>query len=771
MSEIFLPPVEQLINVDLFTALQESDVGQFGPDYTNLERYKQAGEYALEAQMYAQMAEDYGNQTVQKVQQIIENAGDAGTLLTLSLPTGASKVGTESGRSIQQEIDIVVNTCETIEKLRMFEPTKLNQKVVLAKAITTGPIINETFYFDSSDKTSPDNGFSIFVTNNGARWKLDTTFGYNVLIAGYDPALNNLAACINKIGEWFVNSAIADTQINNRKAILLVPGLGYNTTYTLTETIKLPPSLVELRPLTDMIFDFSSLTTTDAIVCSHEYDGLNSGKGNSTNGNSADAGGYVINPQGILYIKGAGITISKNASGDVTSTPSTTGTGIVLGNRSRMSSGTAYLNVRDTKVKNVRVFGFNGGIQFGTHDTYLCTVEDSNFYGNLYNQYQPNATVLNSGEGMRLVNVVLSNAGIDNIYINTDGHDYWYDKIHIDYAQQDGIRFGPDAASTMIMSNSWLEGNFRYVISQPTKTTNRGQCRVLMQGGKIVPNQYQVVYRGVRPIFKSVVYDTLIVELEMVDLNGAYAGYSCNDAYGSWCGLNDQTVLTVRYRHSDTYKWLPRFKYGVGGYLANNIYTFTGTTGAALPTSLATANTESANHWSFASGSATVVYGSSSDADSDGLIPVKITLTAPTEEVFLYCANYVQFPRSGVYLSNKCSVKNAEATGAIIVQSVLRPLTYPNVTSTLNTANNIITNTNTEVSRGSVTGESVDMISAINKPYLTVTSNNFVSTPPLKITNYNKGSLWSNPGLKFTGFVGTIYVKLPAYWFSDLHPN
>lgn len=105
MSEIFLPPVEQLINVDLFTALQESDVGQFGPDYTNLERYKQAGEYALEAQMYAQMAEDYGNQTVQKVQQIIENAGDAGTLLTLSLPTGASKVGTENGKTVQDYLD------------------------------------------------------------------------------------------------------------------------------------------------------------------------------------------------------------------------------------------------------------------------------------------------------------------------------------------------------------------------------------------------------------------------------------------------------------------------------------------------------------------------------------------------------------------------------------------------------------------------------------------------------------------------------------------
>lgn len=108
MSEIFLPPVEQLINVDLFNSLQESDVGQFGPDYTNLERYKQAGEYALEAQMYAQMAEDYGNLTYKKIKNLLESSGDASTLVALSLETGASKIGTFSGKNVQEELNQVV---------------------------------------------------------------------------------------------------------------------------------------------------------------------------------------------------------------------------------------------------------------------------------------------------------------------------------------------------------------------------------------------------------------------------------------------------------------------------------------------------------------------------------------------------------------------------------------------------------------------------------------------------------------------------------------
>jgi hypothetical protein len=54
MSENFLPPVNQLVNSDLFNNLQETGVGQFGPSYYNLERFKQAGQYALEARQYAE---------------------------------------------------------------------------------------------------------------------------------------------------------------------------------------------------------------------------------------------------------------------------------------------------------------------------------------------------------------------------------------------------------------------------------------------------------------------------------------------------------------------------------------------------------------------------------------------------------------------------------------------------------------------------------------------------------------------------------------------
>jgi hypothetical protein len=685
---------------------------------------------------------------------------------------GVSTLATYSTLSLADG-EKYLGKCPTIAQLRTIEPTIDNQSITVIRAVPGGPIINSTLTYDQTDTTTADNDFSVFVTAGGARWKSDSTYGHNVFLAGYDPTKNNLHSCINKINQWYVTKAISDVQINNRKAIILVPMLSdTGTTYTITGTIYLAPSLVELRPMGDMLFDCSSLTTTDAIVLSHEYAGLTSGMGNSKNGGSADAGGYVINPQGLLFIAGAGVTSVTDSSGTITATPNTSGVGIVFGNRTRTSSNGAYLNVRDAKIKNVRVWGFTGGIQFGNYDTYLCTVEDSNFYDNLHNHYQPNLTCTNSGEGLRLINVVLSNAVLNNSYIDTNGHDYWFDKTHIDYAAQDGISFGPNAVSELILSDCWVEGNYRWVFGQPTKTGTSGQCRVLMQGGKIVPNRYGVTYRGVRPIFKSVVYNTFIVELMKVDLNGAYAGYMCNDAYGSWCGLGDQTILVVDYRLSDTYKWLPNYKYGVGGYLLNSSYTWTGTAGSTPPTSVSTVTADSAYHWAFVSGGGSIVYGASSDADADGLIPLAITATATTDIAYLYCANYFQFPRNGLYLSAKCAVKCASATDNVTVQAVLRPLTYQSIGSTLNTTTNAITNIATETSRGLVTGDSVDVLTGIiGKSYLTVTAANYVSTPPLKVNNYYLGSIWGNAGLRFTGFTGTIYIKLPAYWFNTLPPN
>lgn len=134
--------------------------------------------------------------------------------------------------------------------------------------------MNERLYYDATDTTSEENGFSVFVTPNGARWKADVSEGYNVFLAGFSPSENNLAQCIHKINAWIVAKAIVASRINDRKATILIPGLidsGGATVYTMTEDVHFCAALVELVPLTLQFWDFSSSFDVP-ILCSNEFE-------------------------------------------------------------------------------------------------------------------------------------------------------------------------------------------------------------------------------------------------------------------------------------------------------------------------------------------------------------------------------------------------------------------------------------------------------------------------------------------------------------------
>ncbi|MCP6669457.1 hypothetical protein NL517_29115, partial [Klebsiella pneumoniae] len=99
--------------------------------------------------------------------------------------------------------------------------------------------------------------------------------------------------------------------------------------------------------------------------------------------------------------------------------------------------------------------------------------------------------------------------------------------------------------------------------------------------------------------------------------------------------------------------------------------------GASLPTTKATASAASAYHWIFTQGGATAVFGA---ADTDGLIPVKISMTSATDVLYLYQATEIQFPRNTNYLSAMCAIKCKNAVGEVKIQAVIRPLGNPTIT-------------------------------------------------------------------------------------------
>lgn len=657
---------------------------------------------------------------------------------------------------------------ETLAALRLFSPAFNGQTVLLKRAVPNGPIIDELLTYDAVDTLTPDDDLTVFVSLNRYRFKVDYSKGYNVFLAGFDPSLNNLSACVNKVNALFVSRAVAKKQIITSKLTVLVPGYGNDNTFYCTETMRFSGSLICLSPMTSMIFDFTAIGDGDAIVISNEYTGLNSGMGNSINGSSADQGGYAINPNGVLFIRGPGIKTSTGSDGSIAYEPVGIGTGLVLGNRTKQTDGSAWLNVRDTVVKNIRVFGFNYGLTFGHNDFYNSGLEDFNLYGNIYNVYQGVGTSSNSGERIWMRNGTISNSYLDCFYLNSTGHDYYLHNCSVDYAKRDAIRIGPIASFSMFINQCHFEGMDQLMINQPIKTSTGGQCRFLMTDGKVVPVRYGVTYRGIRQLFNASNYNAVIVELFNVDMNSGPAGYMANDAYGSWTGLDNLCQLTIKHRNSDIYKWIPGTRYGVGGYILNPIKIFTGTAAAALPTTITAATTDvtAAYHYTSVPAGGSIVYGSPGDADADGLIPIKITLANATDIAYIFSAGYTQFQRNTIKLSSMISVKCGSATGAVNVQSVLRPLTYQDITVSGSTV------TQTEKNRGTVLGDTIDVLGTIlAKNYLDRTTDTFVITPPLRLDNYFLGSLWGNTGFKFTGFVGTIYVKLPMYWFDNIHPN
>ena len=653
-----------------------------------------------------------------------------------------------------------------LDALRNYEPRSDVDYVILERAVVGGPLLNATMYFDKDDTTSPDDDCSIFVTQMGARWKADISHGYNAWLAGYSFSSNNIAQCINKVVGVIVAKVLSKGYLTSTPATIWVPSRGDNLTDTITETVKIP-SFCNLRFTATTRWSCVNLASDKAIHISNEFPGLNGGMGNSFNGYSADQGSCVVDVDGKLYIEGQGFDGSDNPLVDCT--------GVYLGNATRQAGNAPWLNVRDSSVRNVHVFNFKGGLRFGEYDTYMVGFDSCNAYNNQHALYQPQRASGNSGERMWLRDCVLSNSKKHNMYINNI-QDFFLYNCSNDYSREDLMHFGPDAACTVQVYGGHIEGMGGYLATQPTKNGTSGQIRVLIDGARIDTRRSGIDYRGCRELFFSQTYNDMYVELVNVDMPAGGQNYYCNSAYGSWAGApgaGNNIALNMSLRNNDGFKWLPRYKYGDDGVLLNSLYDFTGPAGVALPLNRADAVANplrSAYHWITKTGGATVVYGSEGDREDDQYTPIIITTTSESDVVQIFSAAYINFPRSTVKLSCMASVKVGSATtGNLKVTAVQRAVGQPTVT--YSTPGGVPTVTQTETVLGVISGTSVEMNTIFGRAYISRTKDNFITTPPLKVSNYHLGSVYNNPGLSFTGVVGTFMVKLPAYWFDSIPTN
>ncbi|HBS4760424.1 TPA: hypothetical protein MAH96_005212, partial [Klebsiella pneumoniae] len=165
----------------------------------------------------------------------------------------------------------MVGRCASLSSLRLTEPVVDGQWIVLEKAIPGGQIINEILTYDAADTASPDNGYSVFVTANGRRWKADLSKGYNPLFLLGAVGYESISSCINKIAYdlavlWGNKKGVIDYCTTIR-----IPGMPRGETrYHVTGAIHIP-SFVSFNLDVDTFFDYYGVQNTDGIIIDNSY--------------------------------------------------------------------------------------------------------------------------------------------------------------------------------------------------------------------------------------------------------------------------------------------------------------------------------------------------------------------------------------------------------------------------------------------------------------------------------------------------------------------
>ncbi|EOW2322279.1 hypothetical protein ACNY98_003485 [Klebsiella variicola] len=658
-----------------------------------------------------------------------------------------------------------IGKCKDLSTLRTIEPTISGQSIILERAVVGGPLLNVILTHNPAASDAVDDGYSRFVTAGGAVWDADISFGHNVFLAGYSDELNNLADCLNMIIQDKVNKVISRGYVaGGVDAEIRIPpnpnAEGMTDFYMNKKSVKIP-SFLRVYSAPAAIYDYSDFTTGVGIIGSNEFDGLTNDMMYRNNGggwgagagasNSHNSGGFIGN--GCL-IKGPNTTSNPNA---------TTYPGVRWGNVTYPGGDQAHF--RDSTFSDARVSGWGSGFRPGSVNTYLMDVVACHFTNNTYGIDTYTAWSgstpqwANSGEKMSFRGCLIGNNRSHAVYLDNRGDFFYFDMCSIDYNGGDVFHCSPTNLGEVNYINGHIEGNSGLILNCPTRTTNDGENNVKIRGAKIYPNKStNDKYGGVRDIVFGTTIRTI---LELDSCNIFCRAPYVNGAYPTWKGYNPANLarLIIKYPGSgQTYRFLPSYD-GAYGYRINDKLLFSGTENENVPTS------RTGDFWCIKSGGASCVYGGAADADSDGVIPIKITLNSPTDTVQLLFSRQITPERGTQHIHGFCSIKAAAFAGALNVSAIAR--TIASVTRTVTAAPGPVTET--ENLYGVNQSISQDILTSLANPTISITKDDYMGTRPLAVQLI--GGNYSYLGFLFTGGTGTFYVKLPVWANLDSHPT
>ncbi|NER56729.1 hypothetical protein [Klebsiella pneumoniae] len=624
----------------------------------------------------------------------------------------------------------LIGKCPSISVLRVTEPTEEWQSIILHRSIPEGHEINTVLWYDAEDTKTPDDGYSVFVTGKGARWKADVSRGIDVRLAGLLADNSNLGTVLNAVINGEVNKIKAAGTIKGAITNIFIPAS--RKVYTVDTPVFIPSFMC--MNTNGYVYMLYPSTTGSAFSINNAALDIASGGMPS---NPADVQGCkIFNAEGGRFIlTGPG----GNAS---------TGTGLYVGD-----PNTSVFAVRDLMIGDLTIIGFKYGIQITARNNFINT-----FYGiismlNQYGVYVSGGQALNAGEKMIFEKCTIGNNSVAHFWFQAPMW-YYINNCSLDYTSADVFLVGNlSQVSRILIQGGHVEGVPGYLVNCPAapgipvKVQFR-DTQLYMNGANNSMRQLIHAPGGACAVsFEEC--DWTFTEYFETSQYISLSGYSDGTEANNRCVITNKSPRVTGLRSSQI---LPRYNNGLMGWRFN----FVGTEGASV-LNLTDANTKITV--SSANTDVSAKYGA---ATSDGARTIEITAAAATDVVELLLTPYYPAKTRPAWCGG-ASVNIAGVTaGECDMYLVAR--TYEEPTLSFNSTTSVIT-----TNRATVTNYISDVINVseiFSRAGTPLTASDYVGIwQSVSQAQYADSCRLA---LRFTNFVGTIKVKLPVFWQSSV---
>ncbi|HEB4944108.1 TPA: hypothetical protein R0J09_004829 [Klebsiella quasipneumoniae] len=655
-----------------------------------------------------------------------------------------------------------VGKCPNITTLRAIEPSYNGQSIILERVAAGAATVNAILTHDPTDTTSPDDGISIFVTPGGARWKADISQGYDLRLAGLLVDGSNFSQVLKKAINAIINKVVANGRVNNVTRHIRVVPTNFICEFKITEKVDIP-SFIDIGCVGGPYFEAGDFEGDPFQVANQAYPQLTkamfqaetSWKGAaSTYWNQAIGKNPFISLDGqVITLRGPGYRLDESGN------PTLKTTGIIFGN-----DVMCELDVRNLTICDMKITGFHTSHRWGTYYTFMCGFRNC-YFSRCWNGMEVPEAFYNFGEDMYYENCTFGNMAHYGFWIKGGGA-FSLTNVRLDFIGSDGIHLGPLSPGIL----TYISGNIEGVQGQlVAKDTPQSYSKSTVHFGKAVRRDTRRTIAGLSAEYYGItqeygcppsVYGQMLVVTDESYCQSRQ-GKKPNTAYPTLAGHPGNTGVHITNprsidgmtpwpnsyspacsnRVNRTIEFTDLSTGDVGGDLLSTDYAF-----AALKT-----------------GNATCRYGTLADATDDGYMPFIITLTDPSEVVQLFCTNEAKAESGLQPLWGSGSIRIADAQGNVMVSMLMASYLRNSIRAVLDTTTNLISASSTPIRRAIAESAAINMTE--QRKGTLITSADYQAIIPQSVTGHWQGNDFIQAGIKFTGFVGTIYFKLPIWWF------